>query len=79
MDRGENISIGGVSYAVVTGGLAGASTLITILNPIGKGFPKYTDINGNGLCDDREGVPVYVVEDITYRVVDQHSCSGSGG
>jgi type IV pilus assembly protein PilW len=68
---GENISFGGISYAVITGGPGtGVRETITILNPIGKGFPRYIDSDSNGLCDDREGVPVYLVEDITYQVVD---------
>jgi len=73
INNGESadISFGGISFAVITVGPGtGASATITILNAIGKGFPKYTDINENGLCDDREGVPVYLVEDNTYRVVD---------
>lgn len=64
----KNISIGGLSFGIVIGG-GGASTTITLQNPIGRAYPKYTDLNGNGNCDDGEGVPVYLVEDITYQVV----------
>jgi type IV pilus assembly protein PilW len=68
-DRG-NISFAGLNSAVITNGPGtGVRETITIQNPIGKAFPRYTDSNGNGVCDDGEGVPVYVVEDITYQVV----------
>ncbi len=64
----KNISIGGISFGIVTGG-GGATTTITLQNMVGRPYPRYTDQNGNGKCDDGEGVPVYVIEDITYQVV----------
>lgn len=64
----KNISIAGISFGIVTAG-GGATTTITLQNSIGKKFPKYTDSNGNEVCDDGEGMPVYLVEDITYQVV----------
>lgn len=64
----KNISINGISFDIVkTGG--GSTMTIELQNPVGKTYPKYTDQNGNGKCDDGEGVPVYVIEDITYQVV----------
>jgi len=64
----RNISIGGLSFGIVTAG-GGATTTITLQDPVGKNYPRFTDLNGNGQCDDGEGVPVYVVEDYTYRIV----------
>jgi len=64
----RNISIGGLSFGVVIAG-GGATTTITLQNPIGSSYPMFTDLDGNGNCDDGEGVPVFVVEDYTYQVV----------
>jgi prepilin-type N-terminal cleavage/methylation domain-containing protein len=70
----KNINFGGYASGVVTSG-GGAATSITLQNGIGKAFPKYADLNGNGKCDDGEGVPVYLVEDHTFRVVLDATCN----
>lgn len=62
----RNISFTGLTNGTIT---AVAGNTVTLLDPIGRAYPKYSDLNGNGACDDGEGVPVYVVEDYTFRVV----------
>ncbi|MEW6002484.1 MAG: PilW family protein [Nitrospirota bacterium] len=64
----RNISFAGLSFGIVLAG-GGTTTTITLQDPIGMAYPKYTDLDGNGQCDDGEGVPVYVVEDYTYQAV----------
>ena len=64
----RNITFAGLSFGVVTA-VNNTTGMITLQNSIGKTFPQYTDLNGDGNCDDGEGVPVYVVEDTTYQVV----------
>ncbi|MEC4686509.1 MAG: prepilin-type N-terminal cleavage/methylation domain-containing protein [Nitrospirota bacterium] len=64
----RNISIAGIRYGIVTSG-GGAEFRIQLQDRVGESFPLYTDLNANGNCDDGEGVPVYLIEDYTYRVV----------
>jgi|GEM_PF-1846816 type IV pilus assembly protein PilW len=64
----RNISIGGLSFGIVTAG-GGAVMTLTLQDRIGSAYPLYTDLNSDGNCDDGEGVPVYVIEDYTFRVV----------
>ncbi|HEC96585.1 MAG TPA: prepilin-type N-terminal cleavage/methylation domain-containing protein [Nitrospirae bacterium] len=64
----KNISIAGIRYGIVTSG-GGANFKIKLQDPIDESFPMFTDSNGNGICDDGEGIPVYLIEDYTYQVV----------
>lgn len=63
----KNISIAGIRYEIVTSG-GGTDFKIQLQAPIDEPFPKFADSNGNGNCDDGEGVPVYLIEDLTYQV-----------
>ncbi len=64
----RNISIAGITFGVVTTG-GGTVYRLQLQDPIGESFPMYTDLNANGICDDGEGMPVYLVEDYTYQIV----------
>ncbi|NOZ24891.1 MAG: hypothetical protein GXO94_02210 [Nitrospirae bacterium] len=64
----RNISIAGITYGVVVSG-GGSQLRIQLQDPVGNTFPLYTDLNGNNVCDDGEGLPVYLIEDHTYQVV----------
>ncbi|VAX31390.1 hypothetical protein MNBD_NITROSPIRAE02-77, partial [hydrothermal vent metagenome] len=64
----KNISIAGIRYGIVVSG-GGANFKIQLQDPVAESFPVFTDSNGNGNCDDGEGVPVYLIEDYTYQVV----------
>ncbi len=67
------VNFAGYAFGVVTAGGGGAFN-ITLQSGIGKSFPKYSDLNGNGACDDGEGVPVYLVENQTFEVVNDATC-----
>jgi len=64
----RNISIAGITYGIVVSG-GGPEFRIQLRDPVKGSFPLYTDLNGNGTCDDGEGIPVYLIEDYTYQVV----------
>ncbi|VAX33718.1 hypothetical protein MNBD_NITROSPIRAE03-242 [hydrothermal vent metagenome] len=64
----KNISIAGIRYGIVTSG-GGTDFKIQLQHPVDESFPIFADSNGNGICDDGEGVPVYLIEDYTYQVV----------
>ncbi len=66
----SNISLAGIAYAKVTNVVETAEGIqVTLQDAVGVAFPRYTDADGDAVCDDGEGVPVYLVEDYTYRVV----------